>query len=78
MKKSISNKIKGLLIGIAILGIFISPIAGADDNNNWTMFQENIQHTGFMQEAGDFVSNLWTQNMGNPVKASPVIQDKII
>ena len=77
MKKSISNKIKGLLIGIAVLAIFISPIAGADDND-WTMFQENIQHTGFMQEAGDFVSNLWTQNVGNPVKASPAIQNKII
>jgi len=78
MKKSISNKIKSLLIGMAIFAIFVSPIAGADENNNWAMFQENIQHTGFIQEAGDFVSNLWTQNMGDPVKASPAIQNEII
>ena len=77
MKKAISNKIKAFLIGIAILAIFISPIAGANDNN-WTTFQENIQHTGFLEEASDFISNLWTHNMENPVKASPAIQNKII
>lgn len=57
MSKSMTNNFKKILIGMAILAIFINPIAGA--NNNWTMFQENIEHTGFIEEAGDFVSNLW-------------------
>ena len=71
-----TNNFKKILIGMAILAIFINPIAGA--NNNWTMFQENIEHTGFIEEAGDFVSNLWIHGMNNPILSSPAIQDKII
>lgn len=68
------NKLKGIIIGIAILAIFITPISGA----NWTMFQETVEHTGFIQEAGNFVTNLWTSNVESPIKGSPAIKDKIM
>ncbi|MDR0900630.1 MAG: PQQ-binding-like beta-propeller repeat protein [Methanobrevibacter sp.] len=74
-----NNNIKRITKGIGIILIsliVISSLGGV--SANWTMFHENIEHTGFIEEAGDFVSNLWIKDIGSVIKSSPAIKDKIL
>lgn len=62
------NKIIVLLL---ILVLCINPIAAS--STNWITFQENVEHTGFLNDDSDFVTNLWTHDMGADIVASPAI-----
>ena len=70
------SKTKSILIIIMVLAICISPIYGA--SNDWAMFQQNVNHEGFIEEATDYVSNLWSYNMGSPINSTPVIHGDMI
>ena len=61
---------KSYLFIILFVFLFaISPIAA----DNWITFQENTQHTGYIDDNSDFVSNLWIHNMEGPIYSSPAI-----
>ena len=60
---------KKLGIGFVICLLCLSPIAAAD----WNSFAGGVDHSGYRDENSDFVTNLWTANMGSPVKSSPAI-----
>lgn len=61
------SKYNKLLIGFIICILCISPIAGA--NIDWNTFQSNLNHTGYVDDNSDFVTNLWSFNMESPVIA---------
>ena len=65
---------KFLLIGLIIAIICISPIAA----ENWNSFAGDFNHTAYRQEASDFVTNLWTFNMGSSIHSSPAIYDDYV
>ena len=65
------SKYNKLLIGFIICILCISPIAGA--NIDWNTFQSNLNHTGYVDDNSDFVTNLWSFNMESPVIGSPAI-----
>ena len=65
------SKNKSILILLMISIICISPIYGA--SSDWTMFQQDASHEGFLEEASDFVTNLWSFNMGSSIYSTPVI-----
>ena len=54
------SKYNKLLIGFIICILCISPIAGA--NIDWNTFQSNLNHTGYVDDNSDFVTNLWSFN----------------
>ena len=60
---------KKLLIGFIVCLICLSPIAA----ENWDSFAGDIHHNGYRDESSDFVTNLWTFNMGSPIHSSPAI-----
>ena len=60
---------KKLLIGLIVVLLCISPIAG----ENWDTFQGGVDHTAFREESSDFVTNQWIFNTGSPVHSSPAI-----
>lgn len=57
------------LIGFIICLVCLSPIAA----ENWTSFAGGIDHSGYRDDTSDFVTNLWTFNVGSPVHSSPAI-----
>ena len=60
---------KKLLIGLIIFILCLSPIAA----ENWNSFAGDVNHNAYRDESSDFVTNLWTFNMGSPVHSSPAI-----
>lgn len=60
---------KKLLIGLIVALLCLSPIAA----ENWNSFQGGIDHSGYRDGGSDFVTNLWTFNMGSPIHSSPAI-----
>lgn len=65
---------KQLMILFMILLLSITPIVA----NDWNTFQENIQHTGYLDDKSDFITNIWTANLGSPIESSPAIFDNNI
>ena len=67
------SKTKSILIIIMVLAICISPIYGA--SNDWAMFQQNVNHEGFIEEAESLKSATvhWLRHTGisNDVKFRP-------
>ena len=63
------NMYKKLLIGLIIFILCLSPIAA----ENWNSFAGDVNHNAYRDESSDFVTNLWTFNMGSPVHSSPAI-----
>lgn len=60
---------KKICIAILIVFMCLSPIAGA----NWISFGHDYNHTGFVKDDSDFVTNLWTFNFASPIFSSPAI-----
>lgn len=60
---------KKLFIGLIICLLVLSPISAMD----WNSFAGDINHNAYRDESSDFVTNLWTFNMGNPIHSSPAI-----
>ena len=60
---------KKLIIGLIVALLCLSPIAA----ENWNSFQGGIDHSGYRDGGSDFVTNLWTFNMGSPIHSSPAI-----
>lgn len=44
-------------------------------NFNWLMFQGNQFHTGFLNEDGTHVPNIWIFGIRSPIKSTPVVKD---
>ena len=49
--------------------LLLSPIAA----ENWNTFHGDVEHTGFRSEDSDFVTNLWTFDVGDKIASSPAI-----
>ena len=60
---------KKLIIALTICILCLSPIAA----ENWNSFAGDYNHTAYRDDGSDFVTNLWTFNMGSPVHSSPAI-----
>lgn len=60
---------KKLLIGFVICLLCLSPIAA----ENWNSFAGGVDHAAYRDDGSDFVTNLWTFNMGASVHSSPAI-----
>ena len=69
---------KNIFIGFMMVCLFVSPIAIAPASaTDWPMFQENLNHTAYMDEASDFNPDTWLfQTQG--ILTSPAISDKLI
>ena len=60
---------KKLMIAFIICLLCLSPIAA----ENWNSFAGGANHNSYRDEGSDFVTNLWTFNMGSPIHSSPAI-----
>jgi len=70
-----NDKIIGLLmVGVLASVMTFTPVAAAD----WPIFHQNIGHTGFLIQPGDFSPTIWNFNAGDIIQSSPAIKDKII
>ena len=60
---------KKLLIGFVICILCLSPIAAED----WNSFAGGVDHAAYRDDSSDFVTNLWTFNVGSSIHSSPAI-----
>ena len=60
---------KKLIIILIVFALLISPVSSV----NWNTFQGGVTHDGYRDEASDFVTNLWTVNIGDAITSSPAI-----
>ncbi len=60
---------KKLLIGFIICILCLSPIAA----ENWNSFAGGVNHAAYRDDSSDFVTNLWTFDVGSSIHSSPAI-----
>ena len=69
---------KNLLIGFIIACFFMSPLAIAPASaTDWPMFQLDLNHSAYMDEASDFNPDAWLFQTAGAL-TSPVISDKLV
>ena len=70
---------KSILIGFLMVCVLAGTASAAPAAaSDWTMFHENLQHTGFVAQPADFSPNTWIFNAKSAIQSSPAILDKII
>ena len=69
---------KNIFIGLIIACFFMSPLAIAPASaTDWPMFQLDLNHTAYTDEASDFNPDTWIFKAASAI-TSPVISDKLV
>ena len=63
-----------VIIGFLALSFSYTPIAAAD----WPVFQQNLDHTGFIVQPSNFIPNVWNFNAQSPITSSAAILNQTI
>jgi len=63
-----------ILLGSLALPLSFAPAAAAD----WPIFQQNLNHTGFIVQPANFTPSIWNFNVGAAINSSAAILDETI